>query len=166
MRGMTKRVLGILVVTMHPPPAAPPVDQPNGGGAAAPGCGGDDPNDDGEGNDDDDAEDSSTDSDESQSQPEDPENVGTGKFYKALTPNGKVMVKMFTKFSDLTDHNASTIVVYFGIYSEGRLAEFLHDHRKDTFTQWQKPHPNREGTEWAMVLSPPQQDCIKCAAWA
>jgi hypothetical protein len=57
-------------------------------------------------------------------------------------------------------------VDYFGVYSEGRLAEFLHDHWKDTFTQWQKRHPNRDGTERAMVLSPPQQDRIKCAAWA
>jgi hypothetical protein len=76
------------------------------------------------------------------------------------------MVKMFRRFCDLTDRNASAIVVYFGVYSEGRLAEFLHDHWKDTFTQWQKCHPNRDGTEWAMVLSPPQQDRIKCAAWA
>ena len=69
-------------------------------------------------------------------------NAGTGKFYKAQTRNGKAMVKMFRRFYDLTDHNASTIVVYFGVYSKGRLAEFLHDHWKDTFTQWQKCHPN------------------------
>jgi hypothetical protein len=128
-----------------PPPAAPPADQPDGGGADAPGGGGDDPNGDGEGNDDnkdEDADDSSADSNESDSQLEDPENAGTGKFYKAQTPNGKAMVKMFRRFCDLTDRDASAIVVYFGVYSERRLAEFLHDHWKDTFTQWQKRHPN------------------------
>jgi len=110
-----------------------------------PGGSGDDPDNNGEGNDnyeDEHADDSSADSHQSDSQPEDPVNAGTGKFYKAQTRNGKAMVKMFRRFYDLTDHNASTIVVYFGVYSKGRLAEFLHDHWKDTFTQWQKCHPN------------------------
>ena len=123
---------------MHPPPAAPPADQPDSGGADAPGGGEDDPGNDGGGNDDDkddNADDSSADSDQSDFQPEDPENAGTGKFYKAQTPNGKAMVKRFKRFCDLTDCDASAIVVYFGVYSEGRLAEFLHDHWKDTFTQ-------------------------------
>jgi hypothetical protein len=91
---------------------------------------------------------------------------GLAKIYKAQTPNGKAMVKMFRRFCDLTDRDASAIVVYFGVYSESRLAEFLHDHWKDTFTQWQKRHPNQDGTERAMVLSPLQQDHIKCATWA
>jgi hypothetical protein len=100
------------------------------------------------------------DSDESSSDapkeggPKDPEQAGTGKFYKAQTPNVKKMVKMFERFCNLTDHDANMIVMYFGIYSEARLAEFLHDHWKDTFTQSQKRHPNQEGTERAMVLSP------------
>jgi len=34
------------------------------------------------------------------------------------------------------------------------------------FAQWQKRHPNRDGTECAMVLPLPQQDLISCAAWA
>jgi hypothetical protein len=98
--------------------------------------------------------------------PEDLENAGNGNFYKAQTLNGKTMVKMFRRFCDLTDQDTNAIVVYFGVYSEARLAEFLHDHWKDTFTQWQKRYPNRDGTEWMMVLSPPQQDPIRCAAWA
>ena len=159
MRRTTKQELGILEGTMHLPPAAPPA----GGGAAAPGGGGGDPEDDDE---DEDSDDSSVSSVESDAQPEDPEHAGTGKFYKAQTPNGKAMVKMFRRFCDLSDQDANAIVVYFGVYCEKRLAEFSHDHWKDTFTQWQKRHPNRDGTERAMVLSPPQQDRIKCAAWA
>ena len=38
---------------------------------------------------DEDNDDSSAGSAESDSQPEDPENVGTGKFYKAQTPMGR-----------------------------------------------------------------------------
>ena len=52
------------------------------------------------------------------------------------------MVKMFRRFCDLTDQDANAIVMYFGIYSEAHLAEFLNDHWKDTFTQWQKCYPN------------------------
>ena len=76
------------------------------------------------------------------------------------------MVKMFRRFCNLTDCDANAIVMYFNVYSKAHLAEFLHDHWKDTFTQWQKHHPNRDGTERVMVLSPSQQDCIRCAAWA
>jgi hypothetical protein len=141
-----------------PPPAALPAQLPAGGGAEAPGGGGNDPD-----NGDEDMED--PDSKESESEPdvtddgkpEDPENAGNGKFYRAQTPNGKKMVKMFRRFCDLTDRDANVIVMYFGVYSKARLAEFLHDHWKDTFTQWQKRHPNRDGTEWAMVLSPPSR---------
>jgi hypothetical protein len=123
--------------------------------------GGDDPHDGDEDMEDNDSNESSSDSDApNEGDPEDPEQVGTGKFYKAQTPNGKKMVKMFKRFCDLTDHDANAIVMYFGIYSKACLAEFLHDHWKDTFTQWQERHPNQDGIEWAMVLSPPQQDCI------
>ena len=52
------------------------------------------------------------------------------------------MVKMLRKLCDLNDRDANSIVMYFGIYSEGRIAEFLHGHWKDMFTQWQKHHPN------------------------
>jgi len=145
-----------------PPPAAPPTNQPNGGGTSAAGGDEGDPNNDGDDDSDDkedeDTDDSSAGSTESKAQSEDPENAGTGKFYMAQTPNGKAMVKMFKRFCDPPDQDASAIVVYFGVYSEGCLAEFLHDHWKDNFTQWQKHHPNRDGTERAMVFSPPQQD--------
>jgi hypothetical protein len=99
-------------------------------------------------------------------QPEDPDNAGTGKFYKPQTPNGKAMAKMFHRFCDLTKRDANAIVVYFGVYSVARLATFQQDHWKDTFTQWQKCHPNQDCTEHAMVLPLPQQDHIHCAAWA
>ena len=99
-------------------------------------------------------------------QPEDPDSDGTGKFYKPQTPHGKAMVKMFRCFCDLAKRDASAIVVYFGIYSVARLSAFNQDHWKDTFAQWQKCHPNQDGTERAMVLPPPQQDRTHCAAWA
>ena len=67
--------------------------------------------------------------------------MGIGKFYKAQTPNGKEMVKIFKMFCDLTNRDANTIGVYLDIYSEGCLAD-LHKHWKDTFIQWQKCHPN------------------------
>jgi hypothetical protein len=63
------------------------------------------------------------------------------------------MVKMFSKFCELTNWDASAIIVYFGVYSKGKLAEFLHEHLTDTFVQWQKYHPHRDRTEMAMVLS-------------
>ena len=75
-------------------------------------------------------------------QPDDPERVGTSKYYKPQTPNGKTMVKMFHHFCDLAQRDANAIVIYFGIYSVARLATFQEDHWKDTFTQWQKRHPN------------------------
>jgi hypothetical protein len=84
-------------------------------------------------------------------QPEDTDNAGTGKFYKPQTPNGKAMAKMFRRFCDLAERDANAIVVYFGVYSEGHLADFLHTHWKDTFTQGQKRHPNQDGTEQVMV---------------
>jgi hypothetical protein len=45
------------------------------------------------------------------------------------------MVKMFKNFCDLPNRDSNAIVVYFGIYSKGFLAEFLHEHWKDTFIQ-------------------------------
>jgi hypothetical protein len=71
--------------------------------------------------------------------------IQTGRDRQVLqgpTPNGKIMDKMFKRCCDLTDHDTNAIVVYFGIYSEACITEFLHDHWNDTFTQWQKRHPN------------------------
>jgi hypothetical protein len=78
---------------------------------------------------------------------EDPENVGTGKYYEPQTPNGKAMAKMFRWFCNLPAKDANTIVVYFGVYSVELLAAFQQDHWKDTFTQWQKQYLNRDGSE-------------------
>ena len=79
--------------------------------------------------------------------PKDPKEARMGKFYKTQTQNMNQMVKMFKRFCDLTDCDANTIVMYFGVYSEACLAEFLHDHWKNTFTQWQKRLPTIDGTE-------------------
>jgi hypothetical protein len=76
------------------------------------------------------------------------------------------MAKMFTHFYILLQRDANAIVVYFGVSSQSKLADFQHKHWNDTFTHWQKCHLNRDGTEHAMVLSPPLQDRITCAAWA
>jgi hypothetical protein len=73
---------------------------------------------------------------------------------------------MFRRFGDLAEQDANAIVVYLGIYSIARLGAFHQDHWKDTFAQSQKRHPNRDGTELVMVLLVPQQDRIRCAAWA
>jgi hypothetical protein len=74
-----------------------------------------------------DSNESSIDSNDSnEDELEDPEWAGMGKFYKTQTPNRKEMVKMFKRFCDLTDRDASAIVVYFGVYSEAHLAEFLY----------------------------------------
>ena len=113
-------------------------------------------------------EESSSDSEmeDAENEAEDPDNAGTGKFYRPQTPRGKNMAKMFRHFCDLPKRDANAIVVYFGVYSVARLAAFQQDHWKDTFAQWQKRHPNQDGTERAMVLPPPQQDRIRCAVWA
>jgi hypothetical protein len=97
---------------------------------------------------------------------EDTENAGTGKYYVPQTPKGKEMAKMFCRFCNLPAKDAGAIVVYFGVCSVERLAAFKQDNWKDTFAQWQKRHPNRDGSDRAMVLLLPQQDRIRCAAWA
>ena len=138
-----------------PPPTQGPAAPPGGGDD-------DDPPSDEE------KEESSSDSEmdeDDKGEPEDPDNAGTGKFYSPQTSRGKNMAKMFRRFCDLPKRDANAIVVYFGVYSAARLAAFQQDHWKDTFAQWQKRHPNRDGTERAMVLPPPQQDRIRCAAW-
>ena len=76
------------------------------------------------------------------------------------------MGKMPRNFCQLPKANAHAIVVYFCVYGENKLAHFQEMHWKDTFAQWQKRHMYPDGTERALVLSPPQQDHILCAAWA
>jgi len=82
------------------------------------------------------------------------------------TPNGKAMAKMFRLFCNLAEQDANAIVVYYDVYSVACLAAFHQDHWKDTFSQWQKHHLNQDHSERAMILPPPQQDCIHCVAWA
>jgi hypothetical protein len=72
---------------------------------------------------------------------------------------------MFCRFFNLPKRDANAIVVYFGVYSIVCIAAFGQDRWKDIFAQWQKRHPNCEGTEQVMVLPPPQQDRIRCAVW-
>lgn len=104
--------------------------------------------------------------DPNKEEPEDPSDRQAGKTYKARTEGGKAMAKMLRNLCRLTKADAHAIVVYFGVYGENRLAEFQESHWKDTFAQWQKRQMCPDGKERAMVLSPPQQDCIQYAAWA
>jgi hypothetical protein len=135
---------------------------PPGGGDDGGSSGGDD-----DGDKDPEEEDEDSEMEDADEDPvKDPENTGTGKYYVPQTPKGKEMVKMFRRFCDLPAKDAGAIVVYFGVYNVEQLAAFKQDHWKDTFAQWQKWHPNRDGTGRAMVLSLPQQDRIRCAAWA
>ena len=86
----------------------------------------------------------------------DPTTGQHGKEYYPRTENGKAMAKMFVRFCQILHANARA----FGISSLAKLADFQESHWKDTFTQLQKRHPCPNGTERAMVLSPPQQDGI------
>jgi hypothetical protein len=149
----------------QPPPAQGPNPPPGGGDD------GDSSGDENEDEEEEEEEEEEVDDDDSEMEDagavlvEDPENAGTRKYYTPQTPSGKIMARMFRRFCDLPKKDAHAIVVYFGVCSVKRLAAFQQDHWKDTFVQWQKRHPNRDGSERAMVLSPPQQDRIRCAAW-
>jgi hypothetical protein len=112
--------------------APPPVQGPNplpGGGDS------DSPHDDGDDKEEEKEESSSGSEmgEADEDEPEDPDNVGTGKFYAPQTPRGKSTVKMFRWFCDLPKQDANAIVVYFGMYSVARLAAFQQDLWKDTF---------------------------------
>lgn len=104
--------------------------------------------------------------DPEEEEPEDLSEGQAGRTYKARTEGGKAMAKMLKNFCRLTEADAHAIIVFFGMYCEKRLAKFQESHWKDTFAQWQKQHMCPDGTERAMVLSPLQQDRIRCAAWA
>ena len=147
-----------------PPGDAGANDAPGDGGGAGGGAGGG-----GGGGEDPDASESESESDEmdeDEEPEEDPSTGQHGKEYRPKTDTGKAMAKMFVRFCQLSRANARAIVVFFGVSSSNKLADFLEEHWKDTFAQWQKRHPCPDGTERAMVLSPPQQDRIRCAAWA
>lgn len=147
-----------------PQPVAPPTPPPAGRGINVPGRG-DGPDNGDENMEDNDSNKKRCNLDASnEDEPEDPEQAGMGTFYQAQTQNWKQMVKMFRRFCDLTVQDANAFVMYFAVHSKACLAEFLHEHWKDTFTQWQKCHPNQDGTKQAMVLLPPQQERICCAA--
>jgi hypothetical protein len=150
----------------QPPPVQGPNPPLGGGDDGDPPGDNDNENDDDEEDADDDEEDEDSEMEDADAEPvEDPENAGTLKYYTPQTPNGKIMAKMFRRFCDLPKKDAHAIVVYFGVCTVKRLAAFQQDHWKDTFVQWKKRHPNRDGSERAMVLLPPQQDRIRCAAW-
>ncbi|KAL3786440.1 hypothetical protein HJC23_011021 [Cyclotella cryptica] len=127
-----------------PPPAGGPGQPPGGGNGDPPSESDDD-----------------MEEDDEDDLTEDPEQARTGKFYVPQTPNGKAMAMMFRRFCDLAKWDANAIVVYFGIYSAPCLAAFQEDHWKDTFAQWQKRHPNRDGTERAMAIP----DLTDIAKW-
>ena len=89
-----------------------------------------------------------------------------GKAYVPKTEKGKEMARMLVSFCCLSKSSANTIVVYFGVSTMDTLADFCEEHWKDTFIQWQKHHTCPDGLERVLVLSQPQQDRIRCVAWA
>ena len=93
-------------------------------------------------------------------------NEQTRKEYTPKTKKAKEMARMLISFCRLSKSSANTIVVYFGVSTMDKLADFHKEHWKDTFVQWQKCHTCPNGSEQALVLSPPQQDRIRCVAWA
>jgi hypothetical protein len=133
------------------------------GQAAGAGAGGDDPEDPG------DDDDSSSEASVPPARAADASEPGGGdpadKYYTPASPSGKRMARMFRNFCMLNEHDAHALVVYFQIWNETILAEFRQEHWKDTFSQWMSKHPNKDGSERKMIISPPQQDRIKCAAW-
>ena len=76
---------------------------------------------------------------------------------------GKEMARMCVNFCHLSKSSANTIVVYFGVSTMDKLADFCEEYWKDTFIHWQKCHTCLNELEWALVLSLPQQDRIWCA---
>jgi len=83
----------------------------------------------------------------------DPEQEGPGNYYSPKTRNGKAMAKMPVHLNHLLQHDANTIMVYFGIV-QSEEADRLPARTLDNgiFTQWQKHHPNCASTAQAMVL--------------
>ena len=133
----------------------PPPDGGSGGGG---GGGGGSSCSDSDSDGDDDAD--GMDEDPKEEEQEDLSDGQAGKTYMPRTEGGKAMAKMQRKFCPLTKADTNAIVVYFGVYSENRLAEFQEAHWKDTFTQWQKRHTCPDSTKWVMALLLPQQDHI------
>ena len=76
-------------------------------------------------------------------------NGQTKKEYTPKTKKGKAMARMLVSFCCLSKSSAKTIVVYFGMSTMDKLADFHEDHWKDTFVQWQKCYTCSDGSEQA-----------------
>ncbi len=150
------------------PPLENPLSKGGGGAEAPPGGGGKG----GQGGSDDeemasnDHEDNKDEEDSKESKEEDPVSGQTGKEYVPKTKKGKEIARMFMNFCRLSKSSANTIVVYFGVSTMDKLADFPEEHWKDTFVQWQKHHICPNGLERALVLSLLPEDRIRCVAWA
>ena len=94
-----------------------------GGGATGRGSGDGDPD-----NSDSESESDEMDEDEDEEPKEDPSTGQQGKEYHPKTNNGKAMAKMFVSFCQLSRANARAIVVFFGVSSSNKLADFQEAH--------------------------------------
>lgn len=143
---------------------------PGGGGGTSPpsrGCGdNDDSSDDKVMKDRGKDEDNNNDNNPEEFRDKCPMDSQTGKDYTPKTTKGKEMANMLVSFCHLSKSSTNSIMVYVGVSTMDKLAEFCAEHWKDTFIQWQKCHTCPDGTESAIVLSPSQQDRIWCTAWA
>ena len=106
------------------------------------------------------------DEDKEEEPEENPSSGQQGKEYRPKTDSDKAMAMMFVHSCKLSCANTRAIIIYFGISSSNKLADFQEAHWKDTLTQWQKWYQCPNGMERVMVLLPPQQDRIHCAVWA
>ena len=64
---------------------------------------------------------------------DDPVSSHTGKEYVPKTKKGKEIARMLVSFCRLSKSIANTIVVYFGVSTMDKLADFHEEHWKDTF---------------------------------
>ena len=73
-----------------------------------------------------------------ESEDEDPLEGQNGRDYVPRTAKGQQMAQMLIDFCGLSKSNANTIVVYFGVSTMDKLANFHEEHWQNTFVQWQK----------------------------
>jgi len=121
--------------TAQEPPRVPPPGDGEGnrqGEAPGAGAGGPPPPDGGSGRGGgsslDNDSDGDDDADDMEEDPEDPSDRQAGRTYMPRTEGGKAMAKMLRKFCRLTKADKMAFVIYFGVYSENRLAEFQEAH--------------------------------------
>eukprot|EP00956_Cyclotella_meneghiniana_P030909 scaffold79445_cov48-Cyclotella_meneghiniana.AAC.4 len=92
------------------------------------------------------------------------------KYYWPRGSKAKKVARMLMSFCKLppedANANANAIVCYFRVDSMDALADFRAEYWDKTISMWTKPHFNKDGTKRSMIILPPTEARIKCAAWA